>query len=165
MDELLFEFEEEAIGRAIGLRSELLHQMRNSGLAQKSIHWKIIGGRVWHTMDGAEMLLAQCGLSFPRKKKKGESRPTLEEVLRPAGQAVGDVPRYAKRVLVTSVQVMSRRSVTGFVVDTGEGVRVMVADNRNLIPGMEIVVVKVQIVGDPDLYEMVGPMPRSRGRW
>jgi hypothetical protein len=122
-------------------------------------------GCVWWTLEGAEILLREVGVSFPLKKKKGSAVPTLEEALRPAvaDRTVGNV--HAIRVMLTGVQYGDRRSATGFNVETGEGVRVIVRDNTNLLPGMELQAVKMQMVSDPDLFEMVGPMPRSKGRW
>jgi len=161
---MLFEFEEDAIGKAVGIRKDAIQRSRIEGPAIRDTHWKIIDGKVWHTREGAEVLLAGVGLAIPRKKRKGESVQTLEEALAPARVPDGIQRKGARRVLVTAVQGYDKQSITG-ILDNGEGVRVLVADNRNLLPGMEIEVMKVKETADPDLYSMVGELPRSRGRW
>lgn len=153
--EPLFEFDEDKLAMVAGVAVGHLHKARTECL-KKGADWALSGGSVLLTLQGVVLILGHLG--FP-VKKKGAELATAFEIARVASlPTVGLV-----RVLVTAIP-RNTSIVVGENMQTGELVRVLVGDSVNFTHGMEM---KAQRLAgaDPDVFVLVGPRPRARGRW
>jgi hypothetical protein len=160
-------YEEDALAKALGINRGRLHRARvriDKGL------WWYDHGRVAYTREGALAIMREVGVELPTKKRGGAEacRSTLEDALASAemGPPVDGVPG-CQRFVVMRQALNTRLVQAGIVSDPevpyGFACRVIVGNNVNFVKGMELRAVPVE--RSQYLYRMVGPLPRSFGRW
>ena len=165
------QYEEEAIARAIGIVRGRLHKARN--LLDRSL-WQLDHGRVAYTRAGVVALMAVIGVGFPEKKRGCKAkepdtwgRQTLDEVLDES--LIGAPPdgmEGLQRFVVKGLTLNPFIVHAYMMVEGGADYtvyRVKVKNSANFVKGMEVQA--RQIEGATGLYRMVGPIPRSFGRW
>ncbi len=153
--EPLFEYDEDklsvvsgvAVGHLQGARLEIL---------KKGADWALSGGNVLLTLQGVTAVLGHIG--FPLKKKGAELAVALDAARLVSLPTVGVV-----RVRVTALP-RNTAIVVGENLNVGGMVRVLVGDSVNFTHGMELKASPLA-GADPDVFTLVGPRPRARGRW
>ena len=162
-------FEEDAIAKAVGIHRGRLHKARMR--LQKKV-WGYDHGRVAYTREGVMDLLKEIGVMLVAKKKGAApdawGRKTLEDVL-----ALSELGKPAEgmegcqRLVVMKQMPNPKVLMAGMLSDEsmpwGFACRVLVENSENFVKGMEVTAREVDRV--QYLYRMVGPLPRSFGRW
>jgi hypothetical protein len=161
-------YEEDALARAIGINRGRLHKGR--ARLDKGLWW-YDHGRVAYTREGALAVMREVGVELPTKKRGGadlEGRTTLEDALASAEMGPpGEGVQGCQRLVVMRPALNDRIVMAGMLSDSGMpygfACRVIVGSNVNFVKGMELRAVPVE--RSQYLYRMVGPLPRSFGRW
>ena len=153
--EPVFEYDEDKLSLVSGVAVGHLQSARTS-LLKKGADWTLHGGSVLLTLQGVLAVLG--GIGFPMKKKGAKLAAALDGALLNSLPAAGVV-----RVRVTALP-RNTALVVGENMNAGGMCRVVVGDSVNFTHGMEL---KAQPMdgADPDVFVLVGPRPRARGRW
>ena len=158
-------YEEDALSRALGINRGRLQRAR---AALETGLWSYDHGRVAYTKKGALAAMRAVGVEPPAKKGEGYEGKSLEETLAAAELGAPAAGLEGCERLVVMRQALNTGIVmAGMMSDSslpfGFACRVIVGNNANFVRGMEITAIPVQ--RDQYLYRMVGPLPRTRGRW
>jgi hypothetical protein len=157
----VFEWDEDMLSAAAGVTRSALVEVRGKVL-KRGADWEVCCGRVMLTREGVMGELRALGMEY--EKKGAEGAKGLDMVLAGARpQTMPDAGEIRVRVvqlpingaLVVGMNMTSKKE---------ELVRVLVGSNVNFTIGMELPAKKVPGT-DADVFQIVGPKPRSRGRW
>jgi hypothetical protein len=157
------QWESKVAGR-LGLSRDMMRALRTAHLVEH-VDWLTISGRICLTEEAVGKIAA--GLRLP-PVADAATISTAETEKSAPGEATGTTAR----LLVWNSKMKNRRIIEAYAVGTNPSlrqnilrVRVKNADNFMRVgydgKPMELPVVHVQA----DLYELVGPCPRKKGRW
>jgi hypothetical protein len=151
----VYEYDEDALAKVIGIQRACIQTARESIV--ENTGWTLQHGAVVYSLEGVERLLKALGVQTAAK--------TTEDLLKSCQvNAEWVKSRQGYRRARVSLIPTNRKIVLAMLMDHPERmtVRVVVGDNTLFVPSMEM---SVRIVSEPDLYEMTGSRPRSRGKW
>ncbi len=157
----VFEYDEDLLSIAAGVARSILVEKRGKVL-KRGAEWEVCCGRVLLNRDGVMALFRELGMEY--EKKGADGCRGLDTVLEMSRQhSLPDAGEVRVRVaqipintaLVVGVNMTSKKE---------DLVRVLVGNNVNFTIGMELPAKKVPGT-DADVFQIVGPKPRSRGRW
>lgn len=151
----VYEYDEDALAKVIGLKRRYVQEARES--IGNEAAWTLQHGAVIYSREGVAKLLKALGCPADDR--------WVEELLK-ASRIDGKwiTERSGFRRARVSLIPLNRKIVIAMLMDHPERmtVRVVVGDNTLYIPSMEM---SVRVVSEPDLYEMTGSKPKSRGSW
>lgn len=133
---------------ALGLARAVVRTVRSEQLT-RGTHWHTIAGEVRYSDEGRTLLFSIL---------KAEPQKNLAEI-RPDPGAEPAEPGGPRELVCVRTYTMNRRIVQARLGD--EIVRVRVKDSAKLIEGMTMRCSHVQA----DMWELVQPLPRWRGKW
>jgi len=142
-------YPEAELAEALGMGREDMRDLRKKHLVEHT-DWQKVNNRVLLTPQASERLKKEVAGLSPEKKENG--------ALEAAGREQGVQELVVANVPQRNVRLLDARKKEG-----GDMVRVMVRNNRNFLPGMEI---KAMPSGEwLDVFVLEGRCPRYRGRW
>ena len=155
--EIVYAHDEDAICRALGLQRAFVRQARECVGGRDPEAYAHRGGAVLWRRESLGALLKQVGLVHDdiwvdRLAEASHVGPDWE-------RGREGVERFVVTGIPTNRALVLAR-------ETGkpepETVRVYVGAHDNFVPGMELC---ARLMEPPDLWELVGARPRSRGKW
>lgn len=151
----VYEYDEDALAKSIGLQRRYIQNARESLAEGKQ--WTLENGSVLYIREGVQALLKALNIQI--ESTWFEAMLKAARLTKETGSATGDF-RRARVTMITPNQ----KIVFAMLMDHPDRmtVRVVVGDNTLFIPSMEM---RVRLISEPDLYELVGSRPRARGCW
>jgi hypothetical protein len=141
-------YQEPAVAALIGVGIDDIRTVRD--LLDPDRHWQQHDSEVCFTRDGVEQALVALGIS-----EKKLPATFWDDLKKTGGVEIKLPPREVVFLKAT------KNSRIVLCLDDTAVVRVQVRDARNFLRGM---LLPVEHVAE-DLFHLVGPLPRSRGRW
>lgn len=134
---------------------------RREAFLIQGIHWDYVNKRVMLSQAGAQLLVQVKDVALPQKKNVGAGGANAAHPV----ALLGPVP-FKGKVIVWAVPKRNPRLVSAYLPGTDPTnplnvVSVLVKENFNFLPGMEIPVHHIE----HNSYELVGQCPRWRGRF
>jgi len=166
MSSTTFDVRENTIAAHTGLNRDELRARRAHYLVQ-GVHWDYVNKRTLYSATGAAILEATSRLPCPAKNGAQQDCAPRRSILALLLEKNPPRLQFKGELIVWRAAIKNPRLLSAYLpgADPHDPLAlctVLVADNRNFMPGMKLT--SLNPLGD-NRYELKGPCPRWRGRW